>query len=69
MTYTVERTRWSNRSQRFVRFRLTYRRTWMDQRELWRDFLVQAEELEEFAEQMSSDQELNIEAPAFDQWQ
>ncbi len=41
----------------------------MDERELWRDFLVQAEELEEFAEQMSSDQELNIEAPAFDQWQ
>ena len=46
VTYTVERTHWSNRLQEFVPFRLTYLRTWIAERELWSDFLVRSQELE-----------------------
>ena len=46
VTYTVERTHWSNRVQQFVPVRLTYSRTWIAERGLWSDFLVRAEELE-----------------------
>ena len=56
MIYTVEHTRWSICSQQFVRFRLTYLRTWMNERELWRDFLVRAEELKSPQELISSEQ-------------
>lgn len=45
MTYTTERIHWSNRLQQLVPFRLSYVRTWIAERELWRDFLVRAEEL------------------------
>jgi len=46
MTYTIEAVRWSNRLQEYVFHRLVYARSWMPDRQLWRDFLVQAEELE-----------------------
>jgi hypothetical protein len=45
MTYTIERTRWSIHLRKDTRYRLTYLRTWMPNRQLWRDFLVQAEEI------------------------
>jgi hypothetical protein len=46
MTYTIEVVRWSNRLQEYVLHRLSYARSWMPDRQLWRDFLVHAEELE-----------------------
>jgi len=46
MTYTIEVVRWSNRLQSYVFHRLISARSWMPDRQLWRDFLVQAEELE-----------------------
>ena len=46
MTYTIEAVLWSNRLQECVFYRLIYARSWMPDRQLWRDFLVQAEELE-----------------------
>jgi hypothetical protein len=45
MTYTVEAVRWSHNVQAFVRYRVTYDRSWLPDRQLWRDFLVRAEEV------------------------
>jgi hypothetical protein len=45
MTYTVERIRWSILLGKDTHYRLTYLRTWMPDQQLWRDFLLRAEEI------------------------
>jgi len=60
VTYTVERIHWCNRLQQSVLFRLTYLRTWIAERELWSDFLVGAEELENPQELSSNRAEASI---------
>jgi hypothetical protein len=46
-TYTVEVVRWSRHLQCEVPYRLTFMQTWMPDRQLWRDFLVRSEEIED----------------------
>ena len=45
MTYTVEAVRWSHKFHANLPYRLTYERNWLEDRQLWRDFLVRAEEV------------------------
>ncbi len=46
--YTIERVNWCIRRGCDVLFRLTFRRVWLEERKLWADQLVFAEELYEF---------------------
>jgi hypothetical protein len=43
MYYVIEVTRWCIALQRESKMRLTYRRDYIPERKLWRDFLVAAE--------------------------
>jgi hypothetical protein len=45
MYYVIEATRWCIALRRETEMRLTYRRDYLPERELWRDFLVSAEPL------------------------
>jgi hypothetical protein len=45
MYFTVEFVGWCIRLHKDVLFRLTYRREWIDERNLWSDSLVSSEEL------------------------
>jgi len=45
MYYVIEVTRWCIPLQLETPMRLTYRRNYIPERELWRDFLVSAEPL------------------------
>lgn len=45
MYYVIEVNRWCMALQRETWMRLTYRRDYLSERKLWRDFLVSAEPL------------------------
>jgi hypothetical protein len=45
MYYVIEATRWCIALRRETEMRLIYRRDYLPERELWRDFLVSAEPL------------------------
>ena len=49
MYYVIEATRWCIALRRETRMRLTFKRDYLPERELWRDFLVSAEPLLGFA--------------------
>lgn len=45
MYFTVEFVGWCIRLHKDVRFRLTYRREWIGERNIWSDSLVSSEEV------------------------
>ena len=45
MYYVIEVVRWCMAVQAEARMRLTYRRDYLPERQLWRDFIVSAERL------------------------
>lgn len=47
--FTVERIAWSIAKGRYAYFRLTYSHVYVPERNFWRDFLVQTEELQAVA--------------------
>jgi hypothetical protein len=47
--YTIERVNWCIQRRCNVLFRLTFRRVWREELNLWADLLINAEELSEVA--------------------